>query len=161
MTRELMIVGHIEQLETYSYLPAAVHRSLAFLSETNMAELSVGRHDIDGDNIFVNVMEFDTACANSKLHEVHREYLDIQYLITGEERIGFALANDSHTVEKTYDAENDYWLAGQLNMESEVVMEPGMFAIFLPNQPHKPGCEVQTPTAIKKAVVKVHRRLFE
>lgn len=156
-----MIVGHIDQLETYSYLPEAVHRSLAFLAETNMAELAIGRHDIDGDNIFVNVMAFDTACADSKLHEVHREYLDIQYLITGEERIGFALANDGHTVDKPYDADNDYWLAGPLDTESEVVMVPGMFAIFLPNQPHKPGCQVQMPQAIKKAVVKVHRHLFE
>lgn len=51
-----MIVGHIDQRETFSYLPAAVHRSLAFLSGTNLETLPVGRHDIDGDKIFVNVM---------------------------------------------------------------------------------------------------------
>lgn len=156
-----MIVGHIDQRETFSYLPAAVHRSLAFLSETNLEALPVGRHDIDGDNIFVNVMAFETAGADSKLHEVHREYIDIQYLIAGNERIGFALASEQHMVETPYDAENDFWLAGPVDCESEVVLEPGMFAIFLPNQPHKPGCVVEAPQIIKKAVVKVHRSLFE
>lgn len=156
-----MIVGHIDQRETFSYLPAAVQRSLAFLSATNLDELPVGRHDIDGDKIFVNVMEFETSCADSKLHEVHREYIDIQFLITGKERIGFAVASANHRVETPYDPVNDYWLAAPLATESEVVMEPGMFAIFLPDQPHKPGCAVGASLAIKKAVVKAHRSLFE
>ena len=134
-----MIVGHIEQRETFSYLPAAVQRSLAFLASTNLEELPLGRHEIEGDDIFANVMAFETADADSKLHEVHRDYLDVQYLIEGQERIGFGLASETHTVEKPYDAENDFWLSGPVDGESEVVMAPGMFAIFLPNQPHKPG----------------------
>ncbi|MBY5943701.1 N-acetylneuraminate anomerase [Photobacterium rosenbergii] len=156
-----MIVGHIDQRETFSYLPAAVHRSLAFLSGTNLETLPVGRHDIDGDKIFVNVMAFETSSAESKLHEVHRDYLDIQFLVAGSERIGFAVASEAHTVEKPYDSENDFWLAGAVEGESEVLLEPGMFAIFLPGQPHKPGCTVAAPQLIKKAVVKVHRSLFE
>ncbi|PKF50137.1 N-acetylneuraminate anomerase [Enterovibrio nigricans] len=155
-----MILGHITQPDTYSYLPDAFRRSLAFLAETDMVALSTGRHDIDGDNIYVNVMAFDTQPANEKLAEVHKEYIDIQFLISGEERIGFALANGNNPIAKEYDGESDFYLVESMEGECEVIMSPGMFAIFLTEQPHKPGCNVSASTPIKKAVVKVHKSLL-
>ncbi|MDD1781501.1 YhcH/YjgK/YiaL family protein [Enterovibrio sp. ZSDZ35] len=155
-----MILGHITQPETYAHLPEAFRRSLAFLAETDMVALPTGRHDIDGDNIYVNVMAFDTQPANEKLAEVHKEYIDIQFLISGAERIGFALANDRNPIAKEYDAESDFYLVESMEGESEIIMSPDMFAIFLTEQPHKPGCNVTTSTSIKKAVVKVHKSLL-
>ncbi|KXF82224.1 N-acetylneuraminate anomerase [Enterovibrio coralii] len=155
-----MILGHITQPETYAYLPEAFRRSLAFLSETDMLTLPTGRHDIDGDNIYVNVMAFDTQPAKEKLAEVHKEYIDIQFLISGEERIGFALANENNPIAKDYDAESDFYLVESMVGETNVMMTPGTFAIFLPEQPHKPGCNVTASKPLKKAVVKVHKSLL-
>lgn len=155
-----MILGHITQPETYAYLPEAFRRSLAFLKDTDMAALPTGRYDIDGDNIYVNVMAFDTQSANEKLAEVHKEYIDIQFLIRGEEYIGFALANENNPIAKEYDAESDFYLVESMMGEAGATMTPGAFAIFLPEQPHKPGCIVTTSKQIKKAVVKVHKSLL-
>lgn len=155
-----MILGHITQPETFAYLPEAFRRSLAFLAATDMVALPTGRHDIDGDNIYVNVMAFDTLPANEKLAEVHKEYIDIQFLISGEERIEFALANDNNPVAKEYDAESDFYLVESMVGETGVTMTPGTFAIFLTEQPHKPGCNVTTSKPLKKAVVKMHKSLL-
>jgi len=36
-----------------------------------------------------------------------------------------------------------------------VTLRPGMFAVFMPGEPHKPGCVVGEAGEIKKVVVKV------
>lgn len=160
--RKAMILGHIEHSNTYTYLPLVIRQCLDFLIKTDMKALAVGRHDIDGDNIFVNVMEFETQPACEKLAEVHKEYIDIQFLISGQERIGFALACESNPIAKEYDKATDFYLLERVKEESEVIMLPGMFAIFLTGQPHKPGCNVAGSGAalIKKSVIKVHKSLL-
>lgn len=155
-----MILGNITQAKTYAYLPSAIQRGLAFLATTDMSKLTVGRHDIDGDKIFVNVMEFETQKASEKYAEIHQEYIDIQFLISGQERIDFSLANSSNLVQKEYDEKEDYYLIKSMQDESTLIMQPNMFAIFLTGQPHKPGCFVLAPKQIKKAVVKVHKSLL-
>lgn len=157
-----MILGHIAQPNTYQYLPAVIRQCVTFLTETDMEALSVGRHDIDGDNIFVNVMEFTTQPADEKLAEAHKEYIDIQFLISGEEQIGFSLACANNPIAKEYDKEADFYLLEEVKTESQVVLLPKMFAIFLTEQPHKPGCIVSGAASvpIKKAVVKVHKSLL-
>ena len=42
-----------------------------------------------------------------------------------------------------------------------ITLQAGMFAVFFPGEPHKPGIQGETPAEIKKAVVKVHRQLLE
>ncbi|WP_332705661.1 N-acetylneuraminate anomerase [Plesiomonas shigelloides] len=155
-----MIFGHIQQPHTYAYLPAALKQAIHYLQQTDMQSLPVGRHDIEGDLLYVNVMAFDTQPAEQKQAEVHQEYIDIQYLITGAERIGFGLENIDNPVAKAYDADNDYYLVASVRDESEVLLEPGMFAVFFPEQPHKPGCCIGQPAALKKAVIKMHKSLL-
>lgn len=155
-----MIFGHIAQPDTYSYLPAAMQQAIAFLQQTDMQNLPVGRHDIEGDLLYVNVMQFDTQPADQKQAEVHKEFIDIQYLISGVERIGFGLAHCTNPIAKDYDPHSDYYLVESVVDESEVILSPGMFAVFLPEQPHKPGCSIAQPTTLKKAVIKMHKSLL-
>ncbi|MCX0221867.1 YhcH/YjgK/YiaL family protein, partial [Escherichia coli] len=44
--------------------------------------------------------------------------------------------------------------------EQMITLKPGMFAIFMPGEPHKPGCAVETPAEIKKVVIKVRASLL-
>lgn len=155
-----MILGHIEQPESYTFLPRAIKKSLDYLRATDLQALELGRHEIDGNDIFANVMAFDTVDANEKLAEVHKEYIDIQYLISGTERIGFGLPSAANQVAKEYDQADDYYLVEGMECESEVNLGPDMFAIFFPEEPHKPGCRCQSRSSIKKVVVKVHKSLL-
>ncbi len=44
--------------------------------------------------------------------------------------------------------------------EQAIILKPGMFAVFMPREPHKPGCVVGEPGEIKKVVVKVKADLM-
>ncbi len=155
-----MIFGHIEQPESYAFLPRVVIKSLEYLRVTDLQALELGRHDIDGDKVFANVMAFETANANEKLAEVHKEYIDIQFLVSGTERIAFGLPSGANQVAIEYDEESDFYLVEGMEYESEVILAPNMFAIFLPEEPHKPGCSYRTSGHIKKVVMKVHKSLL-
>ena len=44
--------------------------------------------------------------------------------------------------------------------EQAIILKPGMFAVFMPGEPHKPGCVVGEPGEIKKVVVKIKADLM-
>ncbi|MUJ36382.1 N-acetylneuraminate anomerase [Aliivibrio fischeri] len=155
-----MIYGHIEHQKTNQYLPRVIQQCLAYLNETDLEALPTGKHIIDGKNIFANVMEFETGDASSKQTEVHKEYVDVQCLIRGEERIQYSLEDEVNPIAKPYDEENDFYLVESMNQCNDVIMHPKMFAVFLPEEPHKPGCVVSQSGLIKKIVIKVHRSLL-
>ncbi len=152
-----MILGRISDLSAQTgiapALLAIIKQVLALQPET----LSTGRHEIDGDDIFINVMAFDTAEPASKRYEQHREYLDVQVLLSGQERIDFgpqgaAIAPDS------YHEDDDYQLCDTVIPCQTLHMQSGMFAIFFPGEPHKPGCISAATQTIRKVVIKVHYR---
>ncbi|MGF1763726.1 N-acetylneuraminate anomerase [Aliivibrio kagoshimensis] len=155
-----MIFGHINDSSRDQLLSGGLARSLAFLRNNDLSELEVGRHEIEGDNIYANVMEFETGESNKKMAEVHEEYVDVQCLIFGEEKIEFALYDKRNPVAQEYDKENDYYLVESMRNQCELILEPNMFAIFFPQQPHKPGCIVSSTQVIKKIVIKVHKTVL-
>lgn len=156
-----MIYGHIQHHNVNQYLPQAILRCLDYLQTIDLMEIEVGQHIIDGDDIFANVLEFNTAPAGDKQAEVHQDYIDIQCLIYGEERIQFCNESPNNLPATDYDAENDFYLVGNMTNASEVVLQPGMFAVFFPGEPHKPGCEIAQPKKLKKVVIKLHKRLLD
>lgn len=152
-----MIFGHLDDRSRDHLLSNGIARSVEFLRATDLSELSIGRHEIDGDKIYANVMEFETGESNKKMAEVHQEYVDVQCLIFGEEKIEFGLYDKRNPVAQEYDKEGDYYLVESMKNQCELVLEPNMYAIFFPQQPHKPGCVVSTTQVIKKIVIKVHK----
>ncbi len=163
-----MIFGNILSSQDFDFLPSALKKALEYVQSSGLDKLPLGRHNIDGELMFANVMEFEAGVAEQKLAEVHKEYIDVQFLISGFERIGYGLANKSNPISTEYDSENDYYLVESMKHECEVLLEPGMFAIFFPEEPHKPGCRYVDEHAsmtcdnymLKKVVVKVHRSLI-
>jgi YhcH/YjgK/YiaL family protein len=118
------------------------------------AGIADGRYEIDGDRLFALVQSYTTAPAATKKFEHHRKYADIQYVISGEEIIEH-VALDGLAVETPYDATKDYGLVRDPALRSSVVLTPGTWAIYFPQDAHKPGCAISAPTAVRKVVVKV------
>ncbi|HDO1345228.1 TPA: YhcH/YjgK/YiaL family protein, partial [Aeromonas veronii] len=104
-----MILGNIHQPQTYSYLSPILKQAISYLKQTDMYNLPVGRYELEKELLYVNVMEFDTNFSEQKQAEVHREYIDIQFLISGQERIFLGLENTTNPVFKEYDEINDYY----------------------------------------------------
>jgi biofilm protein TabA len=118
------------------------------------ADIADGRHEIDADRLFALVQSYTTSPAETRKLEHHRKYADIQYLISGHEIIEH-VALDGLPVETPYDATKDFGLVRDPAVRSAVVLNPGTWAIFFPQDAHKPGCAVGAPGAVRKVVVKV------
>ena len=122
-------------------------------------EKTPGRYELQGENIFMNVMQFATQSPEQKKAELHQKYIDIQVLLSGEERILFGLIDSARQCEERH-AEDDYQLCNHIADEQALTLKPGRFAIFMPGEPHKPGCAVGDTGEIKKVVIKVRASLL-
>jgi YhcH/YjgK/YiaL family protein len=110
-----------------------------------------GKHDIEGDTIFALVQEYQTKpIAECKL-ESHKKYIDIQYVIQGEEMMGITTQNNQTILEQNL--EKDYtFYEGTTSL---VRVSKGMFTIFFPDDLHQPCVQTETVLEVKKVVIKV------
>lgn len=150
-----MIFGEIKQPS--HTLPLAFQQAINFIQSNDLERLENGRYEIDGDRIFANVMSFETQVAENKQGEVHRQYIDFQYLICGEERIDISLKLNECFPATDYDSDNDFTLVETMPNFSSLILKSGMFLAIFPFQPHKPGCVVTSSMTIKKVVIKIHQ----
>ncbi|MBJ3591943.1 YhcH/YjgK/YiaL family protein [Salmonella enterica subsp. enterica serovar Saintpaul] len=141
-------------------LHPVLQQALTLAVAANPQEKTPGRYALQGDNIFMNVMQFATQSPEQKKAELHQQYIDIQVLLSGEERILFGLSDSARQCEEMH-VEDDYQLCSQIADEQAIVLTPGRFVIFMPREPHKPGCVVQAPMDIKKVVIKVRASLLQ
>lgn len=148
-----MIFDSIEKAEFYYSLSPNLKKGLMFLENTsNLDELPIGRLEIDGDNVFALVQEYETKEFNEDMWEAHKEYFDIQFIVSGTEEVRVTRIEDM-TPNTVYHPDGDYWLfSGQGN---GLIITNNQFAIFSPEDVHQPGVIVgEQPETIKKIVVK-------
>ncbi|MBW6054957.1 YhcH/YjgK/YiaL family protein [Escherichia coli] len=118
-----------------------------------------GRYELQGDNIFMNVMTFNTQSPVEKKAELHEQYIDIQLLLNGEERILFGMAGTARQCEE-FHHEDDYQLCSTIDNEQAIILKPGMFAVFMRvNRINQDALSASTGE-IKKVVVKVKADLM-
>lgn len=153
-----MILGEVQSL-TFSGLPAVLINALTLALATSPQAKPPGHYSLQDDDIFMNIMHFATQDPAQKRAELHEHYIDIQLLLAGEERILFGIAGSARECEEKHIPE-DYQLCSYIAEEQSVVVRPGMFAVFMPGEPHKPGCMVESTRDIKKVVVKVRASLL-
>lgn len=154
-----MILGEVRSLPSTGLHPV-LQEALTLALTARPQEKTPGRVELRGDDIFMNVMTFTTQFPAEKKAELHEQYIDIQLLLSGEERIQFGVMGSARQCE-TFHAEEDYQLCNEITDEQYVTLQPGMFAVFMPGEPHKPGCAIREPGEIKKVVVKVRASLLD
>jgi YhcH/YjgK/YiaL family protein len=147
-----MILDKIENVNLYSGLGGRLQKALKYISDTDFANLENGTYAIVEEEIFAIVNRYETVDANTSKPEVHRKYIDVQYVFDGSEMLGFAL-KQSQNVHEEYNEENDFEL---YDSELDYVrFEKGMFAIFFPDDLHAPSVHLNKKTSASKVVVKV------
>ncbi|MDW5416092.1 YhcH/YjgK/YiaL family protein [Iodobacter sp. CM08] len=152
-----MYLGHLHQPNLP--LPPAIETALNYLRNTDFSQMAVGRYPIDGEQMFALVQSPITQDWDAGKPEFHSRYIDIQYLLEGEELIGYAISDN--TLSKTHDqlTERDIAFVAPIEHESKLRLTPGMFAIFYPGELHKPCRAVEKPLLIKKVVIKISKDL--
>lgn len=147
-----MIFDKIENSAIYESISPLIKKAFDYLKETDFSKLENGKHIVQGDDLFAIVQEYDTKNdADAKL-EAHHKYIDVQYVVSGEELIGVKPLITQMPC-KDYDAENDYALYDDTC--SFVKITPKQFAVLFPQDLHKPGIKVKDSIKVKKVVMKV------
>jgi len=145
-----MILDTLGNAAKYAGLKMGISEAFGFLDQPGLAELPDGKYEITGDRVYATIAHENGRRVSDAQLEGHRKYIDIQYVISGDESMGWApregLAN---SVE--YDAEKDLeFFAGE--PDSIVRVPPGSFAVFLLTDAHLP---LIGDGPIHKVVVKV------
>ncbi|ENZ7761106.1 YhcH/YjgK/YiaL family protein [Klebsiella aerogenes] len=147
-----MIIGNIHHLQ--SWLPDALRQAIEHVKAHVSESTPLGKHDIDGNNLFYLISEDSTEAQAERRAEYHARYLDIQIVLRGQEGMTFStlLAGEPQT---DWLADKDIAFLAEGAQEKTVILNEGDFVVFYPGEVHKPLCAVGAPAKVRKAVVKV------
>jgi YhcH/YjgK/YiaL family protein len=150
-----MIVSDLKHLDHQVSMTTALRKAIDFLLRPDIHLIPDGRVDIDGERVFALVQRYETVITDTPRFEYHRKYIDIQYIVSGEEVIGWAPA-ERITVTKAYDEEKDICFGTVLDGKMTLVyLKAGQLAILYPEDGHAPKLAADRPSCIVKIVVKV------
>lgn len=149
-----MILDRIENNWGYLNGESELYEGFKFITKVFNQNTSDGRYEIKGDDIYAMVQSYTTDAPENKKLESHRRYIDIQYIVSGKEVIGW-LPTEGLRVMTPYSEENDVIFYHSAKSMSRIVLTPGMFAVFYPHDAHRPGCFLDTPEPVRKIVIKV------
>lgn len=144
--------------EKHAFHPV-IHQAIAFIQHTDFSGLQPGKIEIIPGKMFCLLQEMVTVPAEQMRAESHFDFVDIQYLLQGEETIGVARRRgDEVIVEQRLP--HDIVFYRQTYNEIPVALLPGMFAVLFPHDLHRPCCQSHGESLIRKAVIKIHLSLF-
>ncbi|QBG49041.1 DUF386 domain-containing protein [Verrucomicrobia bacterium S94] len=147
---DTMILDTLENAARYTGIKTGLSEGFGFLDQPGIAELEAGRYEISDGLVFAIVEKNNGRKIEDGKLEAHRRYIDIQYIISGHESMGWSPLVDLVGSEG-YDAERDLEFFTD-PVQSVVKVPEGSFAIFLPTDAHLPGIG---DGPIHKVVVKV------
>jgi YhcH/YjgK/YiaL family protein len=145
-----MIVDSFDYIACYKGLHPNLDKAIDWLNSHTLDALENGKTIIDGENVFVNVMDADLRDADGAAFEYHRRYADLQIDITGGEGWGYTNEPGEEVGEYTVDC-------GFQDSASVVsgALGEGRFVLFFPTELHKPGLVQDGCANVRKAVVKI------
>ncbi len=146
-----MILDRLRNAGRYEQTHNGFKAAFEFLKSAGLASLEPGRHAIDGDRVFVLVSrDLGRGRSGAKL-EIHRKYIDIQLVVSGEEEIGWKPMAECREPEADFDPTRDLGFFRD-QPDLWLPLPPGTFAVFFPEDAHAP---LGGQGSLHKAIVKV------
>jgi biofilm protein TabA len=144
-------------LDAWTTLPDSrgLEPAFEYLSRLDPAKITPGRAPVLGDEVFAMISRYTTKAPEDLRFEAHRKYIDVQYLVSGEETIGFVPEIAGLSVVEPYDADKDIEFYAAPARYSRWTLKAGRFVILRPGQAHMPGCHLGGSHDVVKVVVKV------
>lgn len=146
-----MIFGNSSQKKICSLLEEKVQRCLEYAKTHNLVEYKPGSYPIEGEDIFVNIVEYETKTPEERFWEAHKKYIDIHYLLRGQEQINL---NFIEKMEQKEFVEKDDFLPLEGQSAASVILNETDFLVCYPEDGHMTAIKVDKPMTIKKAIFK-------
>ncbi|MGZ0750245.1 YhcH/YjgK/YiaL family protein [Kluyvera sichuanensis] len=155
-----MIIGNLNAL-AMAGLPLAI-RQLLSRSDCSLEALIAredGRWQPVNGSWFCTIGNAQTQSADQRHTEYHREWADIQVMLSGRELIHAGVQD----VGKLDDEERkpDLFITHSATPGVAITLQTGDFALFMPGEPHQALCLVDSPATVRKAVFKVPRDMLD
>lgn len=160
-----MLTGHIDNCAFLDRLPERLKKGFELIRSGRFDNEKPGRYEIEENgDMFVLVNEYDTMDTDKTMPETHRVYGEIQYIAAGGEKMGWApVGRPGQVVGKPYNPADDCEFYAECADEAFLTIQPGMFAIFMPEDIHRPKtCLVAgKPAPVRKYLVKIRADLLQ
>lgn len=150
-----MIYDSLSSVLAYKGISAKLDAALDFIARGSMEGLQVGKHSIEGDEVYAVVSEYDAKDPSELPFEAHRRFIDIQLVLAGRE-LCYVAPIAACEASGPFDVEKDvrfYRVADGATVE--LPLSGTQFAIFFPGDVHRPSCRDAAPARVKKVVIKV------
>ena len=146
-----MIKDSINNAETYYKISENLKKGFEWIKNNDLKKMPDGRYEIS-DRIYANLQSYLTK--DDAPYEAHRDYIDIQFMVTGEELSGITNYSNCSTTEE-YNKEKDIEFLKCKIKEDFCKITEGEFFVFFPHDAHKPAIKTGENMYVKKVIVKV------
>ena len=146
-----MILDRLRFSDRYQALHAGFVQAFDFLKSRDLEKLESGEYEIDGRRVYAILAENEARPAEEAVLEAHREYIDIQYVVSGTDHMGWKHSSLCEDPAGEYDADTDVVFFRD-QPEIWVAVPAGAFTVFFPEDAHAP---LVGEGPIRKVVVKV------
>lgn len=148
-----MIYDSLKHLDAYEGIYPQITRALKIIRDTDFSKQEDGTYEVDGFN-FRYMLQSYTLDKRNETPESHKDFIDIQYLISGKELMGVAPIEEMTEVVEAR-PEGDIWL--HRGPFDTVTVTGDRFVVFFPGDAHAPGImPPEGPVAVRKCVFKIH-----
>lgn len=150
-----MILDQMKYAACYAGVLPAVTKALEEMVKYTPDNYPGGRVDVDGERLFLLLNTYETHSPDGALCEAHQKYVDVMYMVEGEEIIYVKPTDRLRTITRAYDHEADYLLAELDQDATPVRLRAGQFVMLFPQDAHAPGCYDNAPQTVRKIIGKV------
>ncbi len=146
-----MILDSLQNAGIYESIHPHFRQAFEFLRSTDLQQLPLGKIELDGINLFVNVVEINAQTTSEAKLETHQRYIDIQLPISSSETMGWIAGSELKLLAMEYNVEKDVAFFGD-KATNFFDVSPYEFVVFFPSDGHQPGIADRSH---KKIIVKV------
>lgn len=147
-----MILDKIENADLYFDSVPGMERFMRFYNDNDLELFPAGKLRLDGDDLFVNIIDLQARDKKDVPMEAHKDYIDIQIPMSAPETMGYKAQEDCEQVIQEYDEGKDVELYDDKSV-AEFTVPVGYFAVFFPSDGHRPGL-IPQGTTLRKLIVK-------
>jgi YhcH/YjgK/YiaL family protein len=154
-----MIYSSIYGADDISKYPQVIQEAIEYLKSNDFTTMEPGTYVMKGKDMYALVMDIVTSPVEDKKPETHKQYIDVQFVAAGVEKLGFTTDTGNYSIIDAKE-ENDIYFYGTIENESFIISEKGCYSIFFPSDIHRPACMVLEPAKVRKVVVKIKKDLI-
>lgn len=146
-----MIIDTIGESAAYFKMHPLFAQAFDFLLNSDFSNETPGKVSLIEDKLTATLMDVQGKTSEEAKLEAHKQYIDIQLVVSGCETMGWSpLAVCSHEL-VAYNSEKDIVFYAD-EPSAHIKVQPGEFVVFFPTDAHAP-CMSEGP--IRKVVVKI------